>query len=124
MHRPTLIRNVVSAETSDIIADMLAHSVSDSDASGVLHMYQAIGWEVKPGTSEKLDAKEDGKVTKNISSFLGIAPAEDPKVAVLVMLDEPYIKNSTGAVAAAPVVGAILGDILPLMDIEPGIRPR
>ena len=73
----------------------------------------------KTGTSEKLDQniEEDGK--RYISSFLGFAPVDDPQVAVLIMLDEPDIINPYGSVLAAPVVGAVLEEILPYLGIEP-----
>jgi stage V sporulation protein D (sporulation-specific penicillin-binding protein) len=119
IRQPTLIRHVISNETSALVADMMYHTVLDSDASGRFAYVPGYRVGGKTGTSEKLDIKEDGKVTKSISSFLGIAPSDSPKIAVLIMLDEPKIKNTTGAVAAAPVVGAVMSDILPLLDIEP-----
>ena len=124
IRQPTLIRHVISSETSEIVADMLFHAVADSDASGRFAYVPGYRVGGKTGTSEKLDIKEDGKVTKSISSFLGVAPSDSPKIAVLIMLDEPKIKNITGAVAAAPVVGAVMSDILPLLEIEPKYTPQ
>ena len=68
---------------------------------------------------EKLDAKEGGEVTRRIASFMGIAPSNDPQVLVLVILDEPQMQNIYGSVIAAPVVGAIMSDILPYLKVEP-----
>jgi stage V sporulation protein D (sporulation-specific penicillin-binding protein) len=120
---PTLIRNVISQETSSLIADMLLHSVSDHDASGRFAYVPGYRVGGKTGTSEKLELARAGQDAM-ISSFLGIAPADDPQIAVLILLDEPYIKSSTGAVAAAPVVGAVMSDILPMLGIKPVYTPE
>lgn len=68
----------------------------------------------KTGTSEKLDS-DRGYYTY---SFVGVAPMDDPKVAVLLILDEPYETDLYGSTVAAPVVGAILSEILPYMGVE------
>jgi stage V sporulation protein D (sporulation-specific penicillin-binding protein) len=98
---------------------LLEKVVGDPDGSGryaYLPGYHVGG---KTGTSETLDAKEDGEVTKRVSSFMAVAPANDPKVCVLVILDEPHMQNVYGSVIAAPVAGAILSDILPYLGVEP-----
>ena len=69
----------------------------------------------KTGTSQKLDQEGDDIIL----SFYGFAPADDPEIAVLVMLDEPQKNNQYGSVIAAPVVGNILADILPYLGFEP-----
>ncbi|MEI3579565.1 MAG: penicillin-binding transpeptidase domain-containing protein [Acutalibacteraceae bacterium] len=58
-------------------------------------------------------------MTSSFLSFYGFAPADDPEIAVLVMLDEPQKNNQYGSVIAAPVVGNILADILPYLGFEP-----
>ena len=74
----------------------------------------------KTGTSEKLDkTNNDGEVEKYVSSFLAVAPADDPQIVILLLLDEAQMENPYGSVVAAPVVGAMLSDILPYMGIEP-----
>ena len=50
---------------------------------------------------------------------MGFAPADDPKIAVLVALDEPVVGDAQSSTIAAPVVGAMLEDILPYMGYEP-----
>ena len=115
---PIVKRQVISAETSQKICTILEKVVCDPDGSGrnaYVPGYRVGG---KTGTSEKLDAKENGEVTKRVSSFLGIAPANDPQICVLVLLDEAYLENVFGSVIVAPVVGAIMSDILPYMGID------
>ena len=73
----------------------------------------------KTGTSQKQNLKnEDGSITKYISSFCGIAPADDPEIAIIVLLDEANVANYYGSAIAAPVVGQIFEEVLPYMDIE------
>ena len=57
-------------------------------------------------------------------SFLGFAPADDPKIAVLVALDEPVVGNAQSSTIAAPVVGAILEDVLPYLGYEPSFTDK
>ena len=65
----------------------------------------------KTATSEKLP-RGNGKY---ISSFLGFAPANDPKVIALITIDEPEGIYYGGTIAA-PVIGTLFENILPCMD--------
>jgi stage V sporulation protein D (sporulation-specific penicillin-binding protein) len=67
----------------------------------------------KTATSEKLHRKSG----KYISSFLGFAPAEDPQVLALLLIDEPEGVYYGGTIAA-PVVGELFSDILPYLGFE------
>ena len=117
-YEPTLVRQVISEATSETVCQILETVVSDgSGRTAAVPGYKIGG---KTGTSEKLDAvNEEGKVEKYVSSFLAVAPAEDPQIVVLMLLDEAQMENPYGSVVAAPVVGAVLADILPYMGIEP-----
>lgn len=117
-YEPTLVRQVISEATSETVCQILETVVSDgSGRTAAVPGYKIGG---KTGTSEKLDAvNEEGKVEKYVSSFLAVAPAEDPQIVVLMLLDEAQMENPYGSVVAAPVVGAMLADILPYMGIEP-----
>ncbi len=115
---PVVERQVISESTSATLRQMLESVVS---TGGGKNAYVA-GYRVagKTGTSQKIDQKdESGNVTDVIASFCGFAPADDPKVAVLVMLDEPHVPVTYGGTIAAPVAGQIFGDILPYLGIEP-----
>jgi len=71
----------------------------------------------KTGTSNKV---VDGKIAqdKYISSFVGFAPANDPQVVLLVMIDEPK-GDYYGGVIAAPVFSSIMRDMLRYLEIPP-----
>jgi cell division protein FtsI/penicillin-binding protein 2 len=63
----------------------------------------------KTGTSQKIDPKTKQYThEKYIASFVGFAPADDPKLCVSVILDEPQGGTYYGGAVAAPVVGQII----------------
>ena len=116
---PVVKRQVISEQTSETMRGILEKVVGDPDGSGKNAYVPGYRVGGKTGTSEKLDAKEGGEVTRRIASFMGIAPSNDPQVLVLVILDEPQMQNIYGSVIAAPVVGAIMLDILPYLKVDP-----
>jgi len=119
----TVRRQVISEETSALVADMAEKVVSEGSGNGAYVAGYRVGG--KTGTSQKLDKlDENGEVTDHVLSFYGYAPADDPQVAVLILIDEPELKTAYGSVIAAPVVGAIMSDILPYLDVEPKYTPE
>ncbi|MBR5858489.1 MAG: PASTA domain-containing protein, partial [Clostridia bacterium] len=56
-----------------------------------------------------------------ISSCVTFAPAEDPKIAILVLVDEPTAGQHFGSAVAAPIVGNILTEVLPHLGIAPNV---
>ena len=118
---PTMIRQVISEETSKIMCEMLRSVVETGTAKNASVAGYAIGG--KTGTSEKIDVLDaNGKPTLDkIVSFVGVAPMEDPQYIVLVALDTPSRETGiyiSGGVMAAPTVGAVMGDILPYLGVE------
>ncbi len=80
---------------------------------------QVVGYSVagKTGTAYK---QENGRyVKKYVSSFVGFAPASNPRVVVAVMLDEPGAGKHYGGEVAAPVFSRIVGDSLRAMRVAP-----
>ncbi len=106
------VPNCVTKETSDTMKDLLEQVV----ASGTGKRAYLPGFRIggKTATSEKLPRGN----AKYISSFIGFAPANDPKVMALVLIDEP-VGIYYGGTIAAPVVGEIFDNILPYLGIEP-----
>jgi cell division protein FtsI (penicillin-binding protein 3) len=114
-----VVRRVMRAETSRTVTAMLEEVVQKGTGTrAALSEYRAAG---KTGTAQKVDPIRGGYGDKRLSSFLGFAPADAPKVAILVVIDEPEGKGQgvTGAVVAAPAWGAIAREALRQMDVMP-----
>mgnify|MGYP004663908583 CR=1 FL=1 len=112
------VRQVISKETSAQMCDVLEEVVTHGTGGNAYVMgYRIAG---KTGTSEK-KAKELATGVKGlrISSFVAFAPADDPQIAVLVMLDEPSVYPVTGGITVAPVIRRIMEDVLPYLEVEP-----
>lgn len=110
---PTVVRQVVSEETSKIVCDLLENAVTNgSGQNAYIKGYRVAG---KTGTSEKLPRGSK----KYTASFVGFAPANDPQIACLVVIDEPVGGSYYGGQVAAPAVGKILEDTLKYLGVEP-----
>lgn len=114
---PVVKRQVISEEVSAQLALMLEKVVSEgSGRSAYIKGYRIGG---KTGTSEKLDQQSTTGVKEHVLSFLGFAPADNPQIAVLVILDEPADSSAYGSTIAAPVAGNIISETLTYLGIEP-----
>lgn len=113
---PTAKRQVISAETSAIVCQMLETVVTEGSGKNAYIPGYRIGG--KTGTSEKIDLYNQTGEDRKVLSFVGIAPMDDPEIACLVLLDEPTLVNEYGSTIAAPVVGAVLADVLPYLGLE------
>jgi len=113
-YKKTEVRRVISEETAAEMRDIMEYVVSDGGAGGAKVAGYRVGG--KTGTANKV---EDGKYGNNYySSFIGMAPMDDPKVAILVVVDSP--KGSYyGSLVACPIAKSILTDTLRYMNIEP-----
>ncbi|HHV11927.1 MAG TPA: PASTA domain-containing protein [Clostridiales bacterium] len=103
--------NVVSKETSDTMKELLEAVVAEGTGKRAYLPGFRIGG--KTATSEKLPRSSN----KYISSFIGFAPADNPQVMALVLIDEPTGIYYGGTVAA-PVISELFDNILPYMGIE------
>ncbi|HJH97250.1 MAG TPA: penicillin-binding transpeptidase domain-containing protein [Anaerobutyricum hallii] len=100
---------VVSNETSQTLREVLEAVVAEGTGkNGQVEGYRVGG---KTATSEKLPRRSG----KYISSFLGFAPANHPKILGLVLIDEPQ-GTYYGGVIAAPVMAEIFQNVLPYLD--------
>ena len=119
---PQVVRQVVSEETSASVRRILEQVVSDQ-TEGTGHNAYVAGYRIggKTGTSTKTTKEISGE-KEYIVSFIGFAPADDPEVAILVLLDDPSSESGiyiSGGQMAAPVVGKMMADILPYLGYEP-----
>ena len=105
-------KQIISKETSDIMRSILESVVSE----GTGHRTYLPGYKIggKTATSEKLPRSNH----KYIASFIGFAPADDPQVIALILIDEP-VGIYYGGTVAAPVVKEVFENILPYLGIEP-----
>ena len=103
--------NVVTTETQETMKMLLEAVVAEGGGKNAYIEGYRIGG--KTATSEKLPRSSN----KYISSFLGFAPADNPKVLALLLIDEPEGVYYGGTIAA-PVVKGIFENILPYMGVE------
>jgi len=109
---PIVRRKVISKESSQIVRNQLESVVRDGTGKKARVEGYRIGG--KTGTAEKLPRGEG----KYALSFIGFAPVENPKIIVLVLLDETEY-YSEGSGAAAPVAKELFENILPYIGVEP-----
>ena len=114
-NEPVKVRQVISEETSAKMRILLEGVVSMGGGKNA----QVDGYRIggKTGTAQKY---KDGKIVQgvHIGSFFGFAPADNPKFAVLVTVDEAEIYNDYGSNTAAPYAGKVIEKILKYMQIK------
>lgn len=125
LHEPHVIagegdegKRVISQRTSDQVATMLEGVLA---AGGTAEEASIEGYTIagKTGTAEKPDLENGGYAEgKYFASFIGFAPARDPKLMVAVMVDEPQGLYYGGEVAA-PAFEKIMEFALPYLRIPP-----
>lgn len=103
--------NVVSTEVSEIMKKTLESVVSEGSGSKAAVSGYTVG--AKTGTSEKLPRSSK----RYIASTLGFAPADNPVVLAIVLIDEPEGIYYGGQIAA-PVISELLDDALPYLGVE------
>lgn len=111
---PSTGKQVVSVKTARAVRAMLETVVQPG---GTAPLAQINGYRVagKTGTAHKL---ESGRyVNRYIASFVGMAPASEPRLIVAVMVDEPSGIMHYGGQVAAPVFSNVMGSALRMMNI-------
>lgn len=118
-YKPQVVRQVVSEQTSRTMCEILESVVSvGGGKNAYLAGYRIAG---KTGTSEK-QPRGNGHY---VASFVGFAPADDPEIVCLVILDQPPVGNVYyGGLIAAPVVKNILEESLQYLGVEPEYTPE
>ena len=116
---PVIKRQVISEDVSNTICTMLENSVKEGHGKNAYVAGYHVGG--KSGTSQKnqgIGVGDEEEEQQYISSFLGFAPANDPKIAVLVLLDTPTLVTNYGGKNAAFVVANTINDSLPYLGVE------
>jgi len=112
--QPTVVHQVVSARTAEQLTNMLVEAVKRGAELAAVPGYSVAG---KTGTAQiPVGDGYDPELT--IASFVGYAPADDPRFIALVKIDKPRVA-SDGAHVAAPVFRAIAKRLFVLLDVPP-----
>lgn len=113
---PQLKRRVISPETAKTVARMLEGVVVEggTGTGAAVDGYRVAG---KTGTAQKVEGRSYS-ASKRIGSFIGFVPVEKPRLAIMVMVDEPTA-NVYGGIVAAPAFSAIAQQSLCYLNVPP-----
>jgi cell division protein FtsI (penicillin-binding protein 3) len=101
-NQPHMVRRVISERTARSLASML-HDVTTEGGTGKMAKVEGFDVAGKTGTAQKVDLVNGGyDAKKRVASFVGFVPADEPRLVLMVLVDEPQA-NVYGGVVAAPV---------------------
>ncbi len=109
-----LFNKVISKETSNIMKKLLQETVLNGTGKNA----KVAGYEIggKTGTAERAEAGGYNK-KKTLASFVAAFPINNPQYLIFVGIDQPNYTFNTGGMVAAPVVGNIIKNIAPILDV-------
>lgn len=114
-YEPEVVRNVISKQTSDTLRDILEGVVSKGTGiNAYVKGYRVAG---KTATSQTFENGVRSK-DKYIAAFSAFAPADNPAICVLVVLDDPSLDSHSGGVVAGPVAARIIEESLGYLGVE------
>lgn len=118
-NEPALVRQVVSRETARRVKTILRAVVEKGTGkNAIIPGYSMAG---KTGTSKKIDPATGKYLTgKNVTSFCGFFPFEEPRYTILVVMDNPK-KLTYGGESAAPVFREIASRIITIKGVKPDV---
>lgn len=116
---PPAQKRIIDPQVSATMRDILEFTVRDGVKSAYIPGYRVGG---KTGTAQKY---QNGQILegKHVSSFIGFAPADKPRFAVLVIVDEPQTAVDFGSVVAAPYAKKIMASTLLYLRVTKGVLP-
>ncbi len=114
---PGVGTRVITSETALKVREMLEMAVRPG---GTAPLAQVAGYRVagKTGTAHKLEGASYAP-NKYVASFIGFAPASEPRLIVAVMIDEPHAGRYYGGTVAAPVFSNVMAGTLRQLGIKP-----
>ena len=113
---PVQVKQVISKETSEQMREIMESVVTEGGGKiAYLPGYKLGG---KTGTAQKVI---DGSYAQGhyVCSFIGIAPADDPKIVVLAIVDEPTGVMQFGSTTAGPIIKEVMSNTLKYLGVEP-----
>ncbi|KAB2954704.1 stage V sporulation protein D [Heliorestis acidaminivorans] len=116
---PEMVRKVVSKETAEELNLILESVVTyGTGRNAYLEGYRVGG---KTGTAQKIKPGGGYMEREYVASFVGLAPANDPEIVALVVVDAPEGMPYYGGLVAAPIFRAIMVDTLRHLGIQPQV---
>lgn len=118
-YESTAVRQVVSESTCKTLTDILEEGVATNGAAKNAYVK---GYRVaaKTGTSEKKDEyDENGNTPYRVGSTAAYAPADDPQISAIIIVDKPLKSAVYGGTVAAPYISNLLSYVLPYIGVEP-----
>lgn len=113
--QPQEIRRVISANTAKRMSDILVLVTEEGTGkSARVTDFKVAG---KTGTAQKVEANGAYSHSKYIASFIGFAPADEPLIAIVVIIDEPR-PSYFGGVVAAPVFKSISQEVVKYLKVQ------
>ena len=118
-NQPTVIRRAVSERTAGTVVRLLEGVVQKDGTAprAALEAYTVAG---KTGTAQKADPLARGYSDKHIASFAGVVPADDPRLVIYVVVDEPKT-DIYGGLIAAPAFREVAAASLPYLGVPPSL---
>lgn len=112
---PKVVSTPIRPETSQTLRGLLENVVSQGGGKNAYIDGYAIGG--KTGTAQ---VYKEGRIVSDvhIGSFYGFAPAEDPLISILVVVNEAHVPVDYGGTTAAPFARQIFDEVLPLLGVE------
>jgi cell division protein FtsI (penicillin-binding protein 3) len=116
--KPVESHQIMSAKTANNVRSMLEQVVSKE---GTALKASVTGFRVagKTGTVKKIGAHGGYTTSQYLGLFAGMAPASDPKLVMVVMIDEPSAGEYYGGAVAAPVFSSVMEGALRLLNVPP-----
>jgi cell division protein FtsI (penicillin-binding protein 3) len=112
---PQIRRRVISEDSARKVTRMM-EAVTQPGGTGTGAAVEGYSVAGKTGTAQKVDAATKRYSSKRTGSFIGFVPASNPKLTILVVVDEPK-KSPYGGIVAAPAFGAIARQTLSYLRI-------
>ncbi len=118
--KPQEVHRCIDPWADKMLVSMLERVVSSGSGSkAAIPGYKIAG---KTGTAQKVDLVHGGYLPgQYVASFCGFAPADDPQIAVLVIIDDPHRGSYYGGQVAAPIVREIFSKIFRYLHIPPSV---
>jgi len=112
---PEIVRRVISPRTSEEMRSILEEVVANGTGkNAAVDGYRVAG---KTGTAQKPSPGGGYMKDEYVASFMGFAPADNPRIAVLVLVDGPQSRPYFGGWVAAPAFKEVVRDVLRYLDV-------